>query len=202
VTVQKEQKTRRGRPREFDEAEVLAQARNAFWRAGYQATSLDDLSEATGLKRPSLYGAFGDKADLYLAALSGYREGNLVVARRLLTEASTLRAGLEAVYAAALNIYLRNNQGCFILGTAPCEAETSAPVRAQLRGITDDLDSAFAERIKIAQKAGELSKLIDAQERGRLASAMLHSLSVRARSGEKRVALETMAESAVNILCA
>jgi AcrR family transcriptional regulator len=51
----------------------MLKARDAFWAAGYQATSLDRLSEAAGLKRPSLYGAFGDKQALYVALLRTYR---------------------------------------------------------------------------------------------------------------------------------
>ena len=70
--VQKE-KVRRGRPRAYDPERALAQATAAFWDAGYSATSLDDLSAATGMNRPSLYGAFGDKHALYLKAIDGLR---------------------------------------------------------------------------------------------------------------------------------
>ena len=62
----------RGRPRSFDTDEVLGQVRDAFWRYGYAGTSMDQLSAATGLHKPSLYGAFGDKKRLYLAALDNY----------------------------------------------------------------------------------------------------------------------------------
>ena len=67
--VQKEER-RRGRPRSFDEGEVLEKARGVFWDLGYAATSLDDIVRATGLNRPSLYAAFGDKHALYMAALT------------------------------------------------------------------------------------------------------------------------------------
>ena len=51
----------RGRPRAFEPETALAQAMDVFWSDGFAATSLDDISAATGLNRPSLYGAFGDK---------------------------------------------------------------------------------------------------------------------------------------------
>ena len=57
--------SRRGRPRAYDPETALSQAMAVFWDAGYAATSLDDLSAATGMNRPSLYGAFGDKHALY-----------------------------------------------------------------------------------------------------------------------------------------
>ena len=60
------------RPREFDEADVVAAARDEFWTRGYVATSVDDLTTVTGLGKGSLYGAFGDKHGLFLRALDDY----------------------------------------------------------------------------------------------------------------------------------
>ncbi len=65
---------RRGRPRQYDPDQALAKAAETFWKHGYAATSLDDLVVATGMKRPSLYAAFGDKRDLYLKTLERYRD--------------------------------------------------------------------------------------------------------------------------------
>lgn len=197
--VQKEP-TRRGRPRQFDPAAVLIKARDTFWAAGYQATSLDRLSEATGLKRPSLYGAFGDKQALYVALLRTYRETNLTAARGVLDGAATLRDGLNAIYAGAINLYLPNSQGCFVLNTAPSEAETDGAVRDELNQVTQDLDAAFAGRMARARREGEVNGDIDPQERGRLATAVLHSLSIRARAGEPRAALEALARTGVDLL--
>lgn len=59
---------RRGRPRNFDAGEVLQQVQDAFWKGGFEGTSIGDLTCATGLNRPSLYGAFGDKHALYVHA--------------------------------------------------------------------------------------------------------------------------------------
>ncbi len=60
------------RPRTFDEADVVEAARDQFWNRGYGATSVDDLTAATGLGKGSLYGAFGDKYSLFLRALDRY----------------------------------------------------------------------------------------------------------------------------------
>src|ERR1700733_3259545 len=64
---------RRGRPRSYEPDVALGQAMEAFWKSGYAATSLDDLSAATGMNRPSLYAAFGDKQDIYVKAYQKYR---------------------------------------------------------------------------------------------------------------------------------
>src|SRR3546814_3753209 len=60
----------RGRPRKFNDDHVLRRAASLFQRQGYTATSLDELSEITGLARPSLYNAFGDMLSLYRKALA------------------------------------------------------------------------------------------------------------------------------------
>ena len=62
------QPRRRGRPRAYDPDVALRRARDTFWRAGYAATSLDDLAAGMGMNRPSIYAAFGDKRALYLTA--------------------------------------------------------------------------------------------------------------------------------------
>src|SRR5690348_9419668 len=59
----------RGRPRAYDPQAALQRATDRFWRSGYSSTSLDEISAATGMNRPSLYAAFGDKHTLYLKAL-------------------------------------------------------------------------------------------------------------------------------------
>ena len=61
-----------GRPRNFDEAEVLAQAMQTFWTHGYEGTGVAELERATGLLRQSLYGAFGDKRRLFMRAVDYY----------------------------------------------------------------------------------------------------------------------------------
>ncbi len=65
---------RRGRPRAYQPEVALARALDVFWKEGFAGTSLDDLSAATGMNRPSLYGAFGDKRELYIKSYQRYRE--------------------------------------------------------------------------------------------------------------------------------
>src|SRR6185503_13287769 len=81
VKEPKAEPKRRGRPRAYDPDTALARAAATFWKAGYAGTSLDDLVEATGMNRPSLYAAFGDKREIYLKTLEHYREGSRALAR-------------------------------------------------------------------------------------------------------------------------
>ena len=96
---------RRGRPRQYDPERALANAAEAFWKYGYAATSLDDLVAATGMNRPSLYAAFGDKRDLYLKTLDRYQQRSRAIGQQIIADNPTLRVFLRRVYDAALDIY-------------------------------------------------------------------------------------------------
>src|ERR1044072_4945642 len=106
VQKKKEEAKRRGRPRAYDPAQALARAADRVWKAGYAGTSLDDLSEATGMNRPSLYAAFGDKRDLYLKTLEHYREESRSLARSALADDPPLKVFLTRFYDQALDLYL------------------------------------------------------------------------------------------------
>ncbi len=192
----------RGRPRSYDPAKVLDQARDAFWRNGYSATSLDDLSAATGLNRPSLYGAFGDKHALYLAALRHSRDEMLASQARGLANPAPLRETLTVIYAGATALYLAGEngpRGCFLIGTAVTESRSDPEVRAILDDAFGRLDTAFAARF--AASRAELPPGADPAALGRMATAVLHSLAIRARSGADEATLRAIYEAGVDLIC-
>lgn len=194
----------RGRPRAYDPDTALRRATGAFWDAGFAATSLDDLSAATGMNRPSLYGAFGDKRALYLKTLAAYRAlGRAAMAEALAPELP-LRQGLERVYASALAIYLPGEtgpRGCFLIGTALTEAVGDPEIRAMLADGLHELDDGLAARFRQARDQGEIAADADPAMLARLASAVLHMLAIRARTGEPRAVLEATAAAGVALLC-
>jgi len=71
----RDMKGKLGRPRAFDADQALGSAMQVFWRKGYLGTSLEDLTEAMDINRPSLYAAFGNKRALYRLALERYFKG-------------------------------------------------------------------------------------------------------------------------------
>jgi AcrR family transcriptional regulator len=202
--AQKQTGRPRGRPRAYDPDAALAQAIDTFWDAGYAATSLDDLSAATGMNRPSLYAAFGDKRALYLKALERYRAASRAGLQEALALDQSLRQALRQVYARALSVYLSGEggaRGCFMIGTAATEAVGNPEVRAFLAESVRGLDEVFEARIRFARDRGELKPEADPATLATLASAVLHTLAIRSRAGEPRAALEAAAEAGVNLIC-
>jgi AcrR family transcriptional regulator len=195
---------RRGRPRTYDPDTALEQARDAFWEAGFASTSLDDLSEATGMNRPSLYAAFGDKHALYGNVLDGYRYAGLAAMEEALDPSRPLREGLREVYATALSMYFpsgKQPRGCFMIGTAVTEAVNDPQIRASLSDGFRAFDKALADRLRQARDAGELPAGSDPAMLGKLASAFLYFLAIRSRTGESRKSLEAFADAAVALIC-
>ncbi|MBX5157146.1 MULTISPECIES: TetR/AcrR family transcriptional regulator [unclassified Rhizobium] len=195
---------KRGRPRGFDAKAALAKARDVFWDRGFTAASLDNLSAATKLNRPSLYGAFGDKEDLYLDTLEGYRQDGMDALAEALDPSLQLRDNLARVYAGALAVYLHGEtaaRGCLLIGTATVEAVEHERVREVLGRSLSDFDGEIEKRMRLAVQSGELPQGADPQMLAMLASAVMHSLAVRARAGDSRETLEAIASSGVELIC-
>ncbi len=194
----------RGRPRSYDPEKAMARATEVFWDAGYAAASLDDISDATRMNRPSLYNAFGDKRKLYLAALDGYREMGRNVMREALSQELPFEEALRRVYRRAISIYLsgkRGARGCFLIGTAATEAVHDAKIRRQLADGLHELDELLEARIRRALDAGELDTRLEPADLARLACGIMNSLALRARAGDRRGVLEATAEAGVRLIC-
>jgi TetR/AcrR family transcriptional regulator, copper-responsive repressor len=194
----------RGRPRGFDAAEALNAARSAFWSGGYAATSLDDLAAATGLNRPSLYGAFGDKRALYLKALGQSADESVAALTAALAARPGVRDALAFVYENAIRIYTAGEagpRGCFIVGTAVVEALAEADVRAALAQALARMDQAFAARFAAAVAAGDLPPDADPAGLALLAAAVLNNLAIRARAGFELATLRAVAAAGVTAVC-
>src|SRR6266851_2945544 len=97
---------RRGRPIEYDRELTLQRAAELFWSVGFAASSLDALSDATQLTRPSLAGAFGDKEALYIATLERYRDASVAGLSQMLSGARRLRTELADVCAKSTDVYM------------------------------------------------------------------------------------------------
>jgi TetR/AcrR family transcriptional repressor of nem operon len=163
------------RPREFDRDAALGQATRVFWAKGFAATSTEDLVEAMGIGRQSLYNAFGDKRRLYLEALEAYQQqttaGHL---HRLSLPASAIAGG---------------------------EIGTSDPDLVELRTrIAPVLRTRLVTRLREGQAIGEIDASIDPEEAAGFLQLTMTGLQLAARSGAAAADLRGMARFAVDRL--
>lgn len=198
------EKRRRGRPRAYDADHALANAADTFWKSGYAGTSLDDLAASTGMNRPSLYAAFGDKRSLYLKTLDRYREQARAKSRQLLADDPPLRVFLQRFFEAALDLYFSGSEvarGCYSIGTAATEAGSDPAVRDFLAQSIRSTDLFLADVIRKARDRREIPAHTDPEGLARLATATLHTLAVRSRAGHSRDELNSLAASAIDLIC-
>jgi AcrR family transcriptional regulator len=195
---------RRGRPRAYQPDIALGKALDLFRKDGFAGTSLDDLSAATGMNRPSLYGAFGDKRELYIKSYARYRADARAVMVEIFRKEMPIRERLKRIYASALAIYLSGEEGprgCFSVMTAASEAVFDADIRAMVLDAFLELDKAFAACFRLATESGELSPAADPVVLAQLASATLHTVAIRARARVPRGELEAIVKGAIEVMC-
>lgn len=141
-----------GRPREFDNDEVLTALQDVFWQHGYEGTSYANIMEATGLKKGSLYAAFGDKRALYLQALSQYDKSNVaggvaMLRNENLTGEERIGALMQSLVDAAGT--KRGRWGCLLCNAAvdqaPFNKDTETAVRASLKRMKDAIAVALQD---------------------------------------------------------
>jgi AcrR family transcriptional regulator len=194
---------RRGRPRAYQPEVALGKALDLFRKGGFAATSLDDLSAATGMNRPSLYGAFGDKRELYIKSYQRYREDARAAMIDIFREQSPIRSRLERIYAVALDIYLSGEagpRGCFTVMTAASEAVADPEIGAMVLEGFVELDKAFAACFRLAREKGELPASADPAVLAQLASATVHTIAIRARARVPRKELEAIVKGALDVM--
>jgi AcrR family transcriptional regulator len=202
-TTQPSEPKRRGRPRAYEPDVALGKALDLFRQGGFAATSLDDLSAATGMNRPSLYGAFGDKRELYIKSYRRYRDEARTAAAEIFRSEGPVRQQLERIYAIALDIYLSGDdgpRGCFTVMTAGSEAVKDPEIRAMVQDALFELDKAFAFCFRRAKESGELPDSADPAVLAQLASATIHSIAIRARAHAPRRELEALVKGALDVL--
>jgi AcrR family transcriptional regulator len=183
---------------------ALGKAMDAFRDGGFAATSLDDLSEAMGINRPSLYGTFGDKRDLFLKAYERYRHEMATAFAGAFDPALTLRETMEKVYATAIDVYLAGEngpRGCFTVMTATSEAMADPEIRTYVQKALGSTQRTLAKRFQVAQEAGELPTTANIQVLAQIAASTVEAIAIRSRARVARAELEAIAKGTVDLIC-
>ncbi|CAK7285183.1 TetR/AcrR family transcriptional regulator [Streptomyces misionensis] len=193
---------RTGRPREFDKDRTLERALELFWSRGYGATSIQDLVDALGVERGSLYGAFGDKRRFYLEAVRLYWE----VYERHLTAALDTGPLLPALreilsHPVRLDELVSDAgmpQGCLVGNTTaelvPQDGEATDVVTRSYRRFTDIV----ADALRRAQAAGEVTDGARPEAQAQMLLYLVQGLSLVSRAGLDRTAALAAVDAAVD----
>ena len=191
----------RGRPRTFEPEHALEAALQTFRRRGFSGTSLSDLTDATGLNRPSLYAAFGNKQALFEAAVDHYWA--YVAARCLpaLDATGDLATDLRGFLARFIDVFADDEPGgCVVACGLPAEVERVPGLREKLNRMLAAADRAVAARLARAQREGALPASAEPDGLASLVVGTMLALSVRSRAGTTRVDLERQADTLVALI--
>ncbi len=188
----------RGRPRQFDADKALDRALDVFWRKGYEGASLDDLTRAMGINRPSLYAAFGGKEQLFRKALDRYAAGPAAYVRKALAE-PTARAVAGRLLAGTVELLTRPRRprGCLMVHGALACGEGAESVRRELADRRAANQAALCERFERARADGDLPDECRAAELARYLLTVMHGMAVQSAGSATRADLRGVADMAL-----
>jgi TetR/AcrR family transcriptional repressor of nem operon len=185
--------------RQFREQDVIDKAMHRFWRYGAEATSVQDLVEATGVNRASLYASWADKRGLFLAALAAYdrdvRQAGMEQAAASLPPLGAIRAILEGLVAQARDP--DGAPGCFLTNTALELAAHDAEVRALVGEGQRQAETLFAGLLESARDQGALAPGLDPKTAARRLLSTMLGLAVLVRSRPDPVLLQAIVDDAL-----
>ena len=189
---------RKGRPLSFDREAALRAAMVLFWRHGYEATSLSDLTAAMGVTAPSIYTAFGDKKQLFLEAVGRYLSGP-VTSESIIEAAATARDAARGLLQAAAVGFTgaHTPPGCLIASSAISCSTAAADVKEQLAAVRRKIEASLKHKIDSAIESGELPPRTDAIALAAHIMAVIQGMSTLARDGAKRGKLRRVAKTAM-----
>ncbi len=182
-----------GRHREFDVDKVLDAALNVFWRNGYEGTSLEDLTTATGVARPGLYAAFGNKEAMFFKALEKYQTQYMTYMQDAL-DMPTSYLVVETILRGSLELQTREDgaRGCLGINGALACSESGEPVRLELVRRRKASESALRNRLERARQEGDLPQSADCATLAIYIMTVSQGMAVQAKAGASKEELNAI----------
>ncbi|MFI0979702.1 TetR/AcrR family transcriptional regulator [Streptomyces sp. NPDC021093] len=190
------------RPKQFDPEAAVVHAMEVFWRKGYAATTPQDLVDALGIGKGSLYNAFGSKHDLFLLALRRYRDGQSLALVEMLEEGGPVKERLRGALKllAAMDLGDPDRRGCMAVNSATELAGTDQAAAELVRRMFDRTESAFQAMVEEGQRAGEIDPGRDAAALGSMLLDILVGSRVLARIAEGPERLARVIDATIDSL--
>ncbi len=193
----------RGRPRGFDIDFALDCAVDVFWKHGFQGASLQDLTKAMGLNKPSLYAAFGDKRSLYLKALERYIELRISQHGKVLMDEANGRYAVELFLNSMAEMLTNHNlpRGCFIINGTTGFGGASLPseVEAALQNALQNSENLLNKRLLQAQNDGDLPEKTNIEALSSVFFTLIAGLAIQAKTGASTLKLKQIISEAMHL---
>lgn len=192
----------RGRPRAFDKQTALQQALQVFAQRGYEGASLDELTTAMGINRPSLYAAFGNKETLFLQALEAYACPQDAQMRAQLFAETDTRTAFARLFETLAKLHAGQSEcgqpmgGCLLTNSTILSCSEQQTMAEALKTRHDSHEQIFYERLEQGRAAGDLAADCDTLALARYFNCLLAGLAVLARAQQNPEALLAVARLA------
>ncbi len=171
------------RNKEFDIDAAVKQAQRVFWMKGYEATSMNDLTEAMGLNKGSVYNAFGSKQELFTTVLLKYDLDNRQKSLEYLESLDDPHAALKKLFDGLIAESQADTEkkGCLLVNTALELPNHSSNVRDLVSSALNSFEEFFQKQILLGQKQGTIPQTVQAKKTAKSLLAMVVGLRVLAR---------------------
>ncbi|WP_423602382.1 TetR/AcrR family transcriptional regulator [Sphingomonas sp. MS122] len=188
----------KGRPREFCVDTALAAALRVFWSKGYEGASLNDLTEAMGITRPSLYAAFGNKEALFRKTLDLYEEEKLCYMSKSLEQPTAREVARHLLRGSMENQTSKSEpHGCLgVISSVACGAEAEC-IRQEVLERGKVAKRALIERFERAKEEGDLPADADVEGLTSFIYAIMQGMAVQAGAGATRADLERLIDTSM-----
>jgi len=172
-----------GPNKQFDQQQALDKALELFWLKGYESTSMQELVDAMGVNRASMYQTYGNKYDLYIASLTRYIDGTMDMFNQALAEQGR---GLDSLRDLFQNLVLSslqgNMHGCFINNTAVELGAHDQKLAKVIRDVWVQFEDVFDQIIQRAVDNGELNSDVDTRKIAQLLNTNLQGLMLQSKT--------------------
>jgi len=190
------------RTKQFDEQQALVSAMLVFWEKGYEGTSINDLEQAMGLKRTSIYNAFGNKSALFERVMSCYKESVMSALFVELDSAPDIREGVRRLLNGALDIHFDEDHpgGCLVVLSIVESGQHNDQSQASMQQTIHELKTALQKRLSRAKKSGELSKDLDAGATATTIATTMAGMMVMGKANFTKASLKKTVNQVVSLL--
>ena len=182
-----------GRPRIFDEEEILNSAIEIFWTKGYDATTTEDLLQCMNLNKGSLYHTFGSKRDLFIRALDHFSNRSLQTIDQQISSAETPIVGIRKFFSelatADIQVHLK---GCFMGNTVAELASTDPELKKRAAASLKAMENLFYKHLEAAKKSKELKTKEDTSMLARYLLTVWNGLNITRRIYTQKSILEPL----------